>query len=195
MKKNKDENVTSSDEGEITESELDSLDERELTEDELLDLVFIEQVDYTNHEALVFNYKKLMKHIRYYLNRQKKMNMQEDCKSEKINELKALLAENNISLAKEVEKDIEKLEESQNTLFSNYLRKGYKICLTLGTVTAENKEGDRALLMKTDGGSCPYTIIHEVIDKTPTHLIVSVTEKQDDGSYLEIDRYKISSTV
>ena len=177
---------------EITEAELDMLDERELTEDELFELVLIERDDYTNHEALVFNYKKLMKHIRYYYYRQKIMDRDEYCKNIKINKLKALLAENNISLVKEVEKDIDKLEESQNTLFTSYLRKGYEICLTLGTVSAENKEGDRVLLMKTDGGECPFHIIHKVIDRTPTHLIISVTEEQDDGSYLETDRYKIT---
>lgn len=88
------------------------------------------------------------------------------------------------------------LEEREPILFARYLREGYKVRMPVGRIVAVDKEGNSKVIAHTDGddwvNNPPPTKIHEVIEKTSTHLIVSVTEEQEDGSYIEVDRYKIA---
>jgi len=178
---------------EITEAELDALLERELTQAELMNLVLGDKADYTNHEELVLNYKKLVKHASYYYGYQKKQNIKAVHKNERIKSLEASLEKKNSSSTVEASNNIEELDDEEiEPFFADYLRDGYKIRMGVGSITAEDKEGNKKVIANIDGNDWrdnPPTRVNEVIGK---NLIVAVTEEYEDGSVIEIDRYTIA---
>ena len=165
-------------------------DNAELTKEEFIDLVYYPKIESMTPKELILNYNKLLLHTQYcsYYEREQEGIIADQ--EEKISVLEYLLEKNN------VEYSLEGLIDTYDD-FDGYLREGYKVRMPVGTIEIEDKEGNREVIARTDGNGWrenpPPTRIHEVMGRDNKHLIVSVTEEQKDGSYIEIDRYKISS--